>query len=721
MYLPNRLFPMKSMTDLMRRLYELEQQHPELITPDSPTQRVSGQLTKEFPTVTHAVPMLSLSNTYSEDEVRDFDRRVQKSLGNKQYQYVCELKFDGVAISLRYEDSIFMQGATRGDGAQGDDITQNLKTIHSIPLRLRTVPKGPRTLEVRGEVYIRRSDFQRMNEERQFAGEKTFVNPRNSAAGTLKLQDSKLVAQRPLNFISYFLRTADTKLTSHYENLRLLKNLGFPTSEHTILCKSIDEVIEYWREWERRRDELPYDIDGVVIKLDSLQQQEQLGTVAKSPRWAVAFKFTSRQAETKLKGITLQVGRLGTITPVAELEPIFIGGSTIRRATLNNFDYIKKLKIRIGDTVIVEKGGDVIPKISGIGKGSHSSIDFIMPSDCPECGSKLVHPKGEINYYCENPECPAQVVGRLEHFASRKALDIEQLGGMVAQRLFESGFVKHPLDLFNLTKEKLGKLNLGTEQEQRIFGQKNAAKIIAALERTRSLPLSRWLYALGIPNVGETIAQQIASLHKGIEDIATSEILRYILLYEEKEKEAKIINPKSRFYKPKSELEKKNRTKKFNQLKSEIKQISKRIQKFGIPKELGPSVANSLLDFFKSNHGKDVLTRLRKLGIHPKGKLSKKGKKTLKTYFRGMTFVLTGTLSSMSRDKAAEEIRSRGGSVVNSVSNNTTYIVVGEKPGSKLEKAQSLRVSILYEEEFLKMLKASQTKRTDLQERLQFT
>ncbi len=341
---------------MMRRLQELEQQYPALVTADSPTQRVGGQLMKEFPSVYHSVPMLSLSNAYSEDEVRNFDQRIQESLGNERYRYVCELKFDGIAISLRYEEGILVQGATRGDGTQGDDITQNLKTIRAIPLRLRIVRQGPQTAEVRGEAYMKRSDFQRMNEERQLAGEKVFVNPRNSAAGTLKLQDPKLVAQRPLNFVSYFLRTEDTRLTSHYENLQLLRNLGFPTSEHTKLCKSIDDVIIYWKEWESRRDKLPYDIDGIVVKVDSLQQQEQLGSIAKSPRWAVAFKFASRKAETRLNAIRLQVGRLGTITPVADLEPVFLGGSTVSRATLHNEDYIRELDIRIGDIVVVEKG-----------------------------------------------------------------------------------------------------------------------------------------------------------------------------------------------------------------------------------------------------------------------------------------------------------------------------------------------------------------------------
>jgi|WetSurMetagenome_2_1015567.scaffolds.fasta_scaffold22297_2 DNA ligase (NAD+) len=708
---------------LMVRLNELERKHPEYITPDSPTQRVGGQLMKEFPSVTHAVPMLSLSNTYSEDEIRDFDRRIRKSLDHETYRYVCELKFDGIAVSMYYENGYFVRGATRGDGIQGDDITNNLKTIRSIPLRLRDIKSTPRSLEVRGEVYMNHTDFQRMNEERQLTDEKVFINPRNSTAGTLKLQNPQIVAQRPLNFISYFLHTDGASLKNHYDNLHFLRELGFPTSQHTQLCSSIDEVIGYWKYWEQRRDELPYDIDGVVVKLDSLSQQERLGAAAKSPRWAVAFKFKSRKAETKLNAIRLQVGRLGTITPVAELEPVFIGGSTIRRATLNNLDYIKKLEIRIGDPVVVEKGGDVIPKITGIGKGQRGTKDFIMPSDCPECGSTLIHLEGEVDYYCENPRCPAQVIGRLEHFASRKALDIEQLGGVVAQKLFESGLVKHPLDLFKLTQKKLGELNLGTDKEPRIFGQKNASKIITALDKTRSFPLSKWIYALGIPNIGETIAQQVANLHKRMEDIVESKILKDIILQAKIINEQININPKSR-NKPKSENERKNREEKYNRLEKEIKEFSKRKETLGIKKELGESASKSLLDFFKSKHGKDVLKRLNNLGIEPRGNSAEKTKKTSKAKFREMTFVLTGTLSKMSREQATNEIRARGGSVMNSVSKNTTYVVAGEEPGSKLEKAQTLGVSILHEKDFLKILKSKKTKKnnqTNLQEFLPFT
>ncbi|MBI3787080.1 MAG: NAD-dependent DNA ligase LigA, partial [Ignavibacteriales bacterium] len=430
---------------LMRELIDLEKEYPELLTPDSPSQRVGGEPTKTFPTVTHAVPMLSLSNTYNEDEVRIFDERVHSLLGKEPVRYVCELKFDGVAISLLYRNGVFVRGATRGDGTQGDDITQNLKTIRSLPLRLMGKRKGFDEIEVRGEVLMDREDFRKMNEERELAGEKTFVNPRNSSAGTLKLQDSKIVATRPLKFYSYYLRTEGAPLVSHYENLKILREFGFPISDHARLCKTLGEVVEYWKEWEERREDLPYDIDGVVVKVDSLRQQERLGAISKSPRWAIAFKFAARQATTVLKNITLQVGRVGTITPVAELEPVFVGGSTVSRATLHNEDYIKELDIRISDTVTVEKGGDVIPKVSGVIKEKRKSgaKPFSMGGKCPECGSKIFRPPDEANYYCENSECPAQIRARIGHFAHRGAMDIEGLGEAIVDQLVELGFIQN--------------------------------------------------------------------------------------------------------------------------------------------------------------------------------------------------------------------------------------------------------------------------------------
>jgi DNA ligase (NAD+) len=629
---------------LMLRLQELERQYPAFSAPDSPTQRVGGQITKEFSTVKHAVPMLSLSNTYSEDEVRDFDRRVRETLENEPYRYECELKFDGVAISLRYKDGIFVQGATRGDGMEGDDITQNLKTIRSIPLRLRPVRNGPRTIEVRGEAFMKRKDFQHMNEERQLAGENTFVNPRNSAAGTLKLQDSRLVAQRPLNFVSYVLRTDDRELTSQHENLQLLRNLGFPTSEYIKICQSIDEVIEYWNEWEHGRDELPFDIDGVVVKVDSLKQQERLGAVAKSPRWAVAFKFASRQAETRLNNIRLQVGRLGTITPVAELEPVFLGGSTVSRATLHNEEYIRALDIRLSDIVVVEKGGDVIPKISGIKNEKRQSGTkiFRFPNQCPECHSKIFRSESEANYYCENSECPAQVKGRIEHFASRGAMDIEGLGEAVVDQFVHLGLLKNCADLYDLHSRQETLLSLHR------WGKKSAQNLLDAIEKSKTRPFSRVLYALGIRHIGASIAQLLVDNFMTIEQLTAA-------------------------------------------TETDLQSLQ----------GIGPQIAESVVRFFADIHNQRIVNRLRTAGIQMQEK--KKHARTSQQ-LSNKSFVLTGTLSTMTREEAKRKIESLGGKVVSSISKKTDFVIVGSDAGSKLEKAKTLGILLIDEQKFLNML-----------------
>ncbi|RPI05307.1 MAG: NAD-dependent DNA ligase LigA [Ignavibacteriae bacterium] len=629
---------------LMHRLQELEKHHPELAAPDSPTQRVGGRVTKEFPTVTHAVPMLSLSNTYSEEEVRDFDRRVHDTLGAAPFHYICELKFDGIAISLRYEDRIFVQGATRGDGIQGDDITQNLKTIRSIPLRIRPVRSAPRTLEVRGEAFMKRADFQRMNEERQLAGEKTFVNPRNSAAGTLKLQDSKLVASRPLNFVSYFLRSDDMELTGQFENLKLLHSLGFPTSEHSQTCRSIEEVIAYWQKWEQQRDELPYDIDGIVVKVNSLRQQELLGAVAKSPRWAVAFKFASRQAETPLKAIRLQVGRLGTITPVAELEPVFLGGSTVSRATLHNEEYIRELDIRIHDIVIVEKGGDVIPKVSGVNKEKRraGAKIFRFPDTCPECHSKIFRFEGEANYYCENSDCPAQVKGRIGHFASRGAMDIEGLGEAVIDQFVQDGLMKNCADLYDLHDRRENILSLEG------WGEKSVQNLFTAIEESKTRPFSRVVYGLGIRHIGTSIAQLLVDNFITIEQLIAA-------------------------------------------TETDLQSLQ----------GIGPQIAESVVRFFADQHNIRIVHRLKAAGVQL---LEKKKHVRPSQQFSNKNFVLTGTLSSMTRDEARQRIESQGGKVVSSVSKNTDFVVVGADAGSKFEKAKTLGIPLLDEQKFLNML-----------------
>jgi DNA ligase (NAD+) len=629
---------------LMRRLQHIELQYPALITPDSPTQRVGGQITKQFSAVLHTLPMLSLSNTYSENEVLDFDRRVRETLENEPYQYVCELKFDGIAISLRYENDLFVAGATRGDGIQGDDITNNLKTIRSIPLRIRAARRGLHSLEVRGEAFMKLIDFQQMNEERELTGEKKFVNPRNSTAGTLKLQDPKLVAQRPLNFVSYFLYTKDIPLTTHYDNLQLLQELGFPTSKHARLCKSIDAVIEYWREWERRRNELPFDIDGIVVKINSIRQQDQLGAVAKSPRWAVAFKFASRQAETKLKAIRLQVGRLGTITPVAELEPVFLGGTTVSRATLHNEDYIRELDIRPSDTVIVEKGGDVIPKVSSviIEKRSSKVQVFRFPNKCPECHSRLFRPEGEANYYCENSDCPAQVKGRIEHFASRGAMDIEGLGIAVVEQFVDLGFLRNCADLYDLQAKRAALLSLDG------WGEKSVLNLFNAIEMSKKRPFSQVVYALGIRHIGASIAKLLVDNFKTIE-----------------------------------------------QLVSAAKEDLLSVQ------GVGPRIAESVINFFSDTHNRRIVDRLKVAGVQMAGR---KDRTHTLNPCSGKCFVLTGTLTSMTREEARQKIESLGGKVISSVSKNTDFVVVGSEAGSKLEKAQALGIQLLDEQKFLTML-----------------
>ena len=630
---------------LMQELLELEHAHPGLVTPDSPTQRVGGQPTKEFQTVTHAVPMLSLSNTYNEDEVKDFDRRVGSMLGKDPYRYVCELKFDGVAISLVYEGGILVRGATRGDGTQGDEITQNLKTIRSIPLRSMVRKKGLEAFEVRGEVYMKRDDFRKMNEEREMVGERPFINPRNSAAGTLKLQDPKTVATRPLNFVAYYLRSEAVGLASHYENLKILSDLGFPVSKHSRLCRNLDEVIRYWREWEDRREDLPYDIDGVVVKVDSIRQQERLGTIARSPRWAIAFKFAARQVATILRDIKLQVGRIGTMTPVAELEPVFVGGTTVSRATLHNEDYIKELDIRLGDTVVVEKGGDVIPKVSSVvlEKRPRGTRPFVMPGKCPECGSKISRPAGEANSYCENSECPAQVRARIEHFAHRGAMDIEGLGEAVVDQLVSLKFIQSYADLYELHRKRDPLVKLER------WGEKSVDNLLAAIEESKKRPFSRVLFAIGIRHVGAGVAQLIVNEYRSMDGLMQAS-------------------------------------------QEELQQIQ----------GIGPRIAESICRFFEDKHNQKIIDRLRKAGLQfeEKQKRAAAGSPLV-----GKTFVLTGTLSSCSREEAKQRIEELGGRVSSSVSKKTDYVVVGEDPGSKLNEAKKLGVQTLNEESFLKLMK----------------
>ena len=634
---------------LMKELIEYEKQYPGLVTPDSPSQRVGGAITKDFPSVTHEIPMLSLSNSYDENDLLDFDKRVKNILKGESFNYVCELKFDGAAVSLIYENGLFVRGATRGDGTQGDEITTNLKTIRSIPLNIRNSKNGKNpNIEVRGEVFIKKDDFIRINEKQEEMGEKLYANARNTCAGTLKLKDSKIVASRNLNMFCYFLRYRNpdeqSRLSSHYKNMQLLKELKFPVNSHTSLKKNINEVLRFCEETDKIREDLPYEIDGVVVKVDSLAQQEKLGTISRSPRWAIAYKFKAKQAVTKLKKITLQVGRIGTITPVAELEPVFLAGSTISRATLHNTDFIEKNEIREGAFVVIEKGGDVIPKVIEVKKDEvwKKLKPYRIQTDCPECKSALIRLEGEANYYCINYLCPAQVQGRIEHFVSRNAMDIEGLGYAIIEKFISLGYLKDITDVYKLKnhEDELKKLEG--------FGQKSIDNLLSAIEGSKNRPYDKVLYSIGIRHVGERTAKILAKHFRNIDALQ-------------------------------------------NASEEDIQNV----------KEIGPKIAESVYDYFHKSSNRRLIEKLKKVGLS----FSFEEKPGTTNKFGGLTFVLTGTLENYTREKATEIIENSGGTVSSSVSKKTSYVLAGTDPGSKIDKAGKLGVKIINEKEFEKLLK----------------
>lgn len=636
---------------LYKELVELETAFPRLITPESPTQRVGGKPLGEFVSVRHSVRMMSLDNTYSQGEVRDFVQRVHKLLPDVELDWTVEPKIDGVAISLRYEESKFVLGATRGDGEWGDDITENLRTIRSLPLILSSnLNPIPKVLEVRGEVFMAKKGFAKLNAEREAAGEPKFVNPRNSAAGSLKQLDPKLVAVRPLYVIIYGiagLEQEDGKVPqTQIETLNYLRQAGFKTPEKIWRCRTAEELLARIVELEQIAKTFVYETDGAVIKLNSIALRERIGTTDKAPRWAMAYKYAAEQAETKLKDITIQVGRTGVLTPVAELEPVFVGGTTVSRATLHNENEIKRKDIRKGDTVLVEKAGEIIPAVVDvvIEKRPADSKLFDMSTatgnQCPACKGKLYKDEELVAWRCINPQCPAQVAQRLDHFGVRTALDIECLGNIVSDKLIESGLVKEPIDLFNLAVEQLGILNLGTDDEPRIFGEKNATRLIDSLERARDLGLDRWLFALAIPEMGQTTAKSLAKFHKTLRDVADSPLLRNVIELEEKHEEAKRINPNSKKNPTTSAETRNERERQHAKLILEIRErldylvrhnfarITKDRQD-GLPNyatEIGPSVSRSVLKWFASAIGQRTLDRLAKLGINPQSsKLEQRG------------------------------------------------------------------------------------------------
>ena len=625
---------------LLNELIKLEKEHPELITPDSPTQRVGSDLTKIFNPIEHKVPMLSLTNTYSEEELRAFDSRVRSGLeGEERIEYVVELKIDGVSASIHYQNGFLIQAATRGDGKVGEEITNNIRTIKSIPLSV----KEKRSFEVRGEIFMALADFKKLNEERKANGEKIFANPRNSSAGTLKLQNPKEVAKRPLDIYTYYILSHELRLRSQKESLNYLSKLGFKINPNYELCSNIEDVINYCRKWEINRDSLPYEIDGVVIKVNIFAQQNRLGSIAKSPRWATSFKFKAKQAITKLNKVTWQVGRTGAITPVAELEPIELAGSIISRATLHNADEIERKDIRENDFVKIEKGGDVIPKVVEVDllQRQPNSVALNIPTICPDCKSQLVRLENEVALYCVNEECPAQIKGKLIHFASRGAMDIEGLGEAIINLFVDKGYLKSFADIYNLSKYEDELKSLEG------FGAKSIDNIFASIEKSKSQPFHKVLFALGIRYVGAGVARKLANAFETIYNIknATSEIIEEV-------------------------------------------------------DEIGPSISNSLVQYFSRNENNKLIEQLIEKGLNFVAELPKSNNQNL----IGLSFVVTGSLSEITRDEAKEKIIASGGKFMSSLSKKTDYLLAGENAGSKLEKAKELGVKIISEEEFNGML-----------------
>ncbi|MFA5012534.1 MAG: NAD-dependent DNA ligase LigA [Ignavibacteria bacterium] len=628
---------------LMKELEELEKEYPLLQTKDSPAQRVSGEPTKKFNVVEHKIPMLSLSNSYNFDELIDFDTRVKNAIGKDSIEYVCELKIDGLAVSLVYENGYFVRGATRGDGTKGDDVTANLKTIKSIPLKVDH--KLLKNFEVRGEIFIKKEDFLKINEDQELKGEKLFANPRNTAAGTLKLKDSRSVAKRPLNLFSYYLYSDDIKHEEHFKNLELLKQLRFPVNSYAKKVKSIDEVKKYCEKIDELRDNLPYEIDGVVVKVNSIHEQDILGNVAKSPRWAIAYKFKAKEKITRIKSITLQVGRTGTITPVAELEPVLLAGSTISRATLHNFDELERKDIREKDFVKIEKGGDVIPKVTEVilEKREKDSKKYPVPDKCPVCSAKLIKSEEEVYVYCPNYLCPAQIQGRIEHFVHRDAMDIEGLGTSIISIFLDKGLINDFSDIYILKNKKDEILSIER------FGAKSVDNILAAIEKSKEKPFEKVLFALGIKQVGERTAKLLAKHFNSIDKLSKASVKEIDDIY-----------------------------------------------------EIGPSIAQSVVDFFKDKKNLLLLNKLRKAGLKFESDISASSE--LKEEFIGKVFVLTGTLLKFTRSQASEIIEKFGGRTSGSVSKKTDFVLAGAEAGSKLDKAKKLGVKIISEEDFEKMI-----------------
>jgi len=629
---------------LMKELQDLEAKHPEMFDPNSPTNRVGNDIDESFSQVDHKYQMLSLGNTYSEDDLRDFDERVRKGLNDEPFEYVCELKYDGVAIGLTYIDGKLSQAVTRGDGTKGDDVTRNVKTIKAIPLVLQ---KGdyPSEFEIRGEIFMPRKGFDEMNQERLDIGESTFANPRNAAAGSLKLQNSSTVARRPLDCYVYFLLGLNDDNATHFDNLQKAKSWGFKVPEHIQRCTSIEDVFSFINHWNKQRTKLPFDIDGIVIKVNSLKQQQKLGFTAKTPRWAISYKFKAEQVVTKLNEVTYQVGRTGAITPVANLEPVQLSGTTVKRASLHNADQIRLLDLHEGDYVMVEKGGEIIPKIVGVKKEQRDlfcvPVSFI--TKCPECGAELMKQEEDAKHYCPNEwTCPPQVKGRVEHFIGRKAMNIDGLGPETIDLFFANNLINDVADLYSLTREQIASLER--------LGEKSADNIIKGLEASKQIPFEKVLFALGIRHVGETTAKKIARSLETIEAIAQASV-------------------------------------------EDMQNID----------EVGEVIALSILDYFSREQNQAIIQKLSAAGV--KLMIERKDNTQFKNKLNGAIIVISGTFVSHSREELKNMIELYGGKNASSVSSKTNFLLAGDGIGpSKLKKAEELRIKIITEDEFLEMI-----------------
>ncbi|MGD8426770.1 MAG: NAD-dependent DNA ligase LigA [Balneolaceae bacterium] len=629
----------KAFDDYLEELKRLEDQF-DLQDPASPTQRVGGEPSSEFETVEHPIPLLSLDNTYNEEELTDFDRRVQELIGHTDFTYLIELKFDGIALRLRYENGELVLGATRGDGERGDDITQNVKTIKDIPLQLSN--SYPDIVEVRGEAYMEREAFMRMNEHRDEQGLNTFANPRNSTAGSLKMQDPREVARRPLRFFSFDLIVDGEQDTlTQFEKMELLSKYGLPVCDHFKKCRDITEVHSQIAKWKELRHHLPFETDGVVVKVNEDKFRELLGTTSKAPRWAIAYKFAAEQAVTTIEGITLQVGRLGKITPVAELEAIELAGTTVKRASLHNEDEIHRKDIRAGDQVIVEKAGEIIPQVVSVVNPDRKDRGprFEMPKSCPACDEELVKLGEDVDWRCINPECPPQIRQRIEHFASRDAMDIEGLGEAVVDQLVTAGLISNYSDLYDLKKEQL----LPLER----MAKKSAQNLLDAIQSSKKRSLDRLIYALGIRFVGKTVARDLATAFRSMGALMRAD-------------------------------------------KESISEVE----------SIGPKIAESVVTFFDKEHNQQIVSSLRNHGLT----FEMEEKEQASQKLEGKKIVLTGSLPSLTRKDATELIEKHGGTTSSSVSNNTDYVLAGDSPGKKYDKAQELNIPIINQDEFLELI-----------------